>query len=704
MNVVSRRWGCGALVVLLFALAGLACDQQGNGGGSDVPDPGVCLPSCAGRECGDDGCGGSCGKCKSPLVCAAGTCVDEGALSPDGAGGPGDGGGGEDVSGEVEGAADAVADDATADGHDPAGDGTAGDGSLLPGDAEADTGTSVSPGDGDGDGVADSEDNCPSMPNPSQLDLDADGQGNACDPDDDNDADPDDSDCAPQDPKVGKFAPEKCDGQDNNCNFEIDEGLGGQGCIPAFADTDGDGYGDAAAQVCVCNPSAPGYSPIAGDCADKNPQVSPDAMETCDGKDNDCNGFVDDPGAIGCKPVYWDADNDGFGGGFAVSCECKPGGLGVSDKSGDCDDANPDVHPLMSEVCDDVDNNCDGLTDKGCDGDGDGWCGPFFAVMGTPASCPMGGGDCMDDNPLVNPGAKEVGKDGLDNNCNGVTDETGGEIKFECQGPCTGHTMQAYLCSMEVCFGDLLLSSQVWSPTGDMVDSSWEAVSHFGNPNNDLNPWAGNSYALLASGPATGTSHTTDLPGGGGAPDPFAKDGYQTYDNVELKLQIKAPSGAIGFSIDYVYFSEEYEEYIGSSFNDKFYIILNAPKTTQGKSVVINSTSCSNPNAYFDFIDPQSGEKKCYIAINTALSEPCSNPQTDISGTGFECGPPDSQHGSSTGWLSTSWPIEGDEVFNLTFHIHDTSDGVFDSEVILDNFKWLSDPFSAGTVPHSNNP
>ncbi len=697
MNRFVRHLGVVAFVVL-FGWASAACDSGSGGGETDVPEPGVCIPSCAGRDCGDDGCGGSCGSCKHPQQCMAGTCREEGEPLPDASGGDdaADVTGG-DGSGQADGRSLDVADGSGTDVGDPAEDGGA---------AEAGGGPEVvgPSGDGDGDGINDNEDNCPSMANPSQLDLDADGQGNACDPDDDNDADPDDTDCAPQDPAMGKFAPEKCDGDDDNCNFEVDEGLGGQGCLPAFVDSDSDGYGDAASQVCVCKPESPGYSPIAGDCADKNPQISPDVMETCDGKDNDCNGFVDDPGAVGCKPVYWDTDDDGFGGGFAVSCECKPGGLGLTDKTGDCDDGNPDVHPLMTEVCDDIDNNCDGKTDVGCDADGDGWCGPFFAVMGTPASCPQGGGDCMDDNPLVNPGAKEVGKDGLDNNCNGVADESGGEIKFECKGPCTGHTMEAYLCSMEVCFGDLQLSSQIWSPTGDMVDSSWEAVSHFGNPNNDLNPWAGNSYALLASGPATGTSHTTDLPGGGGTPDPYAKDGYTTYDNVELKLQIKAPSGAIGFSIDYVYFSEEYEEYIGSSFNDKFYIILNAPKTTQGKSVVINSTACSKPSQYYDFIDPQSGEKKCYIAINTALSEPCSNPQTDISGTGFECGPADSQHGSSTGWLSTSWPIEGDEVFNLTFHIHDTSDGVFDSEVILDNFKWLSDPFSAGTVPHSNNP
>jgi hypothetical protein len=567
--------------------------------------------------------------------------------------------------------------------------------------------TAISPWqtDMDGDGIPDNEDNCPDKANPSQMDWDKDGKGNLCDQDDDNDGDPDSTDCDPQNPALGKGSPEKCDGIDNNCNYQIDEGEDGTGCLPAYIDKDEDGYGNSNSTACVCNPATPGYSPAPGDCNDNDAAYSPGASEICDEKDNNCNGIEDDPGASGCKAVYWDSDDDGFGSGEAVSCECNPDSIpGMSSMPGDCNDGNPDIHELMTEICDDIDNNCDGLTDVGCDEDGDGWCGPLFAVMGNPTSCPEGGGDCIDSDPLINPGANEVPDDGLDNNCNGVADESGGEIIFECQGPCTGHTIDAYLCSMEVCFGDLLISSQLWSPTGDNINSSWQAVTHFGSPNNDLAPWAGESYALLASGPATGTSHTTDLSGGGGKGDPFAKDGYTTHDNVELVLQIKAPAGAIGFSIDYVYFSEEYEEYIGSSYNDKFYIILQAPQTTGGQKVVINSTACSKPNQYFDFIDQETGVKQCYIAINTALSEPCSNPQTSIAGTGFECGPPDANHGSSTGWLSTAWPIEGDEIFSLTFHIHDTSDGVFDSEVILDNFKWLSDPFNAGTVPHSNNP
>ena len=128
-------------------------------------------------------------------------------------------------------------------------------------------------------------------------------------------------------------------------------------------------------------------------------------------------------------------------------------------------------------------------------------------------------------------------------------------------------------------------------------------------------------------------------------------------------------------------------------------MILDAPLTTGGTKTVINTTACSNPNSYYDIIDDQ-GNKQCFIAINTAFSEPCPNVATNISGTGYECGIGTSGDGSSTGWLTTSWPIQPNEAFTLTFHIHDTSDGILDSEVILDNFRFETVPgeFSQGTT------
>ena len=137
--------------------------------------------------------------------------------------------------------------------------------------------------------------------------------------------------------------------------------------------------------------------------------------------------------------------------------------------------------------------------------------------------------------------------------------------------------------------------------------------------------------------------------------------------------------------------SQEYEEWIGTSFNDRFYVVLNAPQTTGGVDQIINFALCSDPEVYFDF--EEDGQKYCYIAINTAFSEPCESPATDISGSGMDCG----SGGSSTGWLTTTWPINPGEVFNLTFHIHDTADQAYDSMVLIDNFQWEGGVVTGGT-------
>ena len=104
----------------------------------------------------------------------------------------------------------------------------------------------------------------------------------------------------------------------------------------------------------------------------------------------------------------------------------------------------------------------------------------------------------------------------------------------------------------------------------------------------------GTSYGVLSTGIWNGPPQNgVDLAGGVPIPDEFDPELCNTYDNVEFTVEMIAPDDAAGFALDYVFMSSEYEEYIGSHFNDKFYIQLQAPST--GEEIVINTTACSDP-------------------------------------------------------------------------------------------------------------
>ncbi|HMP86452.1 MAG TPA: putative metal-binding motif-containing protein, partial [Lacibacter sp.] len=269
-------------------------------------------------------------------------------------------------------------------------------------------------------------------------------------------------DCDDNNPNVHPGRPEVCDGLDNNCNGQVDEGVGNN---TWYRDADGDGFGNpnSSIQSCAatppagyvadntdCNDTNPAINPntiwyrdndndgysngatltqcvrptgyklaseltaLTGDCNDDNATVFPGAPELCDGIDNDCNGITDDN--LPLNVWYRDADEDGFGNPFEILRTCSPTPPpGYVSNDDDCDDSNPNITNIRPVWYKDT--------------DGDGYSnGATLTQCNRPSGYKLASeltattGDCNDDNASVFPGAPEL-CDGIDNNCDGQIDE-----------------------------------------------------------------------------------------------------------------------------------------------------------------------------------------------------------------------------------------------------------------------------------------
>lgn len=182
--------------------------------------------------------------------------------------------------------------------------------------------------------------------------------------------------------------------REENCGNTVDNDCNGQppatdpACM-SCPDLDGDGFEDA-----ECNPNRQAGG---GDCNDQEADINPGVGERCgNGRDDDCRG-----GDVPCLQNCTDRDLDGFGEG--AGC-----------RGPDCDDTSAAINPWQSEICGDgIDQDCSG-EDLSCDGecedgDRDGF-GEGEGCIDT---------DCDDGDPTINPGARDLPNDGIDQDCSG---------------------------------------------------------------------------------------------------------------------------------------------------------------------------------------------------------------------------------------------------------------------------------------------
>ncbi|MFT3774047.1 MAG: MopE-related protein [Minicystis sp.] len=450
----------------------------------------------------------------------------------------------------------------------------------------------------------------------------------------------------------------------------------------------------------------------------------------------DCNGMMDD----GCE---WNKLQDGpctcTPGATQACYQGSPGTQGVGPcKAGvqTCDATGTAWGPCIGqilpvfEICaNGVDDDCDGTVDNVPDQDGDGW------TICNGDCCDVAGPGCS--NPkLVNPGAFEVAGDGIDNDCDGVIDNPvttvcSTVVKFSgvtgldvakamdlCQTTTANPTPQQKkwgVISATQVFANGVTPSAAESTN---FQNKQTAISNlFGNT---VTPRKNQTFAIISSGmardandsgwvtPITGSDFTTVgsntsiafpgtgalgtytnahgaalLPGKCGSSN--CPVGTGANDSINIRLQIRVPTNAQGFSYDFRFYSAEYQSFQCTQYNDYYLASLTSlvPGIPADHNISFDSlgNAVSVNNGFFQ--DCGGNSKACGT---------CPFGTASLAGTGF-----DQVSGGSTEWLTTDSPIVPGETMILELMVFDVQDHIYDTLILLDNFRWSLTPVTLGT-------
>lgn len=254
------------------------------------------------------------------------------------------------------------------------------------------------------------------------------------------------TDCNDANSNIKPGGQEVCDASDvdEDCDGQVDDNDASvTGKITYYPDADHDNFGSSTAiGTAYCNPPA-WHTTNKTDCNDANAAIYPGKAEICNLVDDDCDLLIDENAGI---LYYADTDHDNFGNALSFVLACtQPNGYTTNNT--DCNDNNASINPAASEVCNLTDDNCNVLIDEGAaavtyylDADTDGFGNaliPIQTCLAPPPGYVANNGDCNDLNGAVNPAAIDL-CDGIDNNCNGVTDDYAISVSLSLSGPSAG--------------------------------------------------------------------------------------------------------------------------------------------------------------------------------------------------------------------------------------------------------------------------
>ncbi len=278
--------------------------------------------------------------------------------------------------------------------------------------------------------------------------------------------------CTPKDP-----GEESCDGKDNDCDGTVDNNIASLTCGNGVCAVTVEGCLEGQVPECAANPGAA-------------------VAETCNGKDDDCDGVIDNAGTPGCQPYLLDTDQDGFAAKTTdYKCLCSPSAPYTALGDGDCDDNDLEVNSDAAEKCNGKDDNCDGQTDEpgtaDCvphyvDADLDGYGDAALTncqCVPSDAYPVLDGTDCDDTKLGVNPGADETCNT-LDDNCDGNTDDENsvGCVKYYLDDDVDGFGVTSETDFHCICSGQPKIGKYTAQSIGDCCDKDARVRPGYSTP------------------------------------------------------------------------------------------------------------------------------------------------------------------------------------------------------------------------------